>query len=167
MTQADPAIPPQIGFKELVVLGAMLMALNALAIDSMLPALPAIGEALNVADANQRQWVVTAYLLGFGLSQIVYGPLSDRYGRRPVLFVGVGLYVAFSLMAALAWSFETLMAARVLQGEGLLTDQSHDVIIGTGAEKEIRRIEVTFPSGKVATIDAPAAGSLLKVEEPA
>jgi DHA1 family bicyclomycin/chloramphenicol resistance-like MFS transporter len=118
MTQADPAIPPQIGFKELVVLVAMLMALNALAIDSMLPALPAIGEALNVADANQRQWVVTAYLLGFGLSQIVYGPLSDRYGRRPVLFVGVGLYVAFSLMAALAWSFETLMAARVLQGVG-------------------------------------------------
>jgi hypothetical protein len=56
--------------------------------------------------------------------------------------------------------------ARVLQGEGLLTDQSHDVIVGTGAEKEIRRVEVTFPSGKVATVDAPAAGALLKVEEP-
>ena len=120
MTQPASVSSPRtsIGFKELVVLVAMLMALNALAIDSMLPALPAIGEALGVGDANQRQWVVTAYLLGFGLSQIVYGPLSDRYGRRPVLFVGVGLYVGFSLLAAFAWSFEALLAARVLQGIG-------------------------------------------------
>ena len=118
MTQAAPATAVKIGFKELVALVAMLMALNALAIDSMLPALPAIGEALNIADANQRQWVVTAYLLGFGVTQIIYGPLSDRFGRRPVLFVGVAIYVVFSLASAFAWSFESLMAARVMQGVG-------------------------------------------------
>lgn len=118
MTQAAPATAVKIGFKELVALVAMLMALNALAIDSMLPALPAIGAALNVADANRRQWVVTAYLLGFGVTQIIYGPLSDRFGRRPVLFVGVAIYVVFSLASAFAWSFESLMAARVMQGVG-------------------------------------------------
>lgn len=57
--------------------------------------------------------------------------------------------------------------ARVTQGEGLLTDQSHDVVVGIGAESDIRRVEVTFPSGKTATIDRPTAGALLKVEEPA
>ena len=68
----------------------MMMALNALAINSMLPALPTIGDALGVVDENSRQWVVTAYLLGFGVAQIIYGPLADRYGRKPILLVGVG-----------------------------------------------------------------------------
>ncbi len=73
----------RLGFKQFVALIAALMAVNALAIDSMLPALPAIGHALGVEDENRRQWIVTAYLLGFGGAQIVYGPLSDRLGRRP------------------------------------------------------------------------------------
>jgi DHA1 family bicyclomycin/chloramphenicol resistance-like MFS transporter len=76
---------------------ALMMALNALAIDSMLPALPAMGEALGVASENSRQWIVTAYLLGFGVAQIVYGPLADRFGRKPILMIGVGVYVAFSV----------------------------------------------------------------------
>ena len=118
MTEAVAAPRSVIGFKELVALVAMLMALNALAIDSMLPALPAIGDALGFADANDRQWVITAYLLGFGFAQIIYGPLSDRYGRRPVLFLGIGIYVAFSLLAGLAWNTESLLAARALQGVG-------------------------------------------------
>ena len=79
------------GFPEFVALIAMMMALNALAIDAMLPALPAIGEALGVVSENSRQWVITAYLLGFGVTQIIYGPLADRYGRKPVLMVGLAL----------------------------------------------------------------------------
>ncbi|MBX9616692.1 MAG: MFS transporter, partial [Caulobacteraceae bacterium] len=62
------------GFPEFVCMIALMMALNALAIDSMLPALPDIGTALGVAEENSRQWVITAYLLGFGAMQIVYGP---------------------------------------------------------------------------------------------
>src|SRR5690606_5803814 len=112
------ARPKGPGFPEFVCLIAMLMALNALAIDAMLPALPMIGEALGVARENDRQWIVTAYLLGFGIAQIVYGPLADRYGRKPVLMAGVGLYVLFSLLAALAPSFELLVAARVGTGLG-------------------------------------------------
>jgi DHA1 family bicyclomycin/chloramphenicol resistance-like MFS transporter len=106
------------GFPEFVCLIAFLMALNALAIDSMLPALPMIGEALDVVRENDRQWIVTAYLLGFGLAQVVYGPLADRYGRKPVLMVGVGLYTLFGALAAFAPTFETLILARVGAGIG-------------------------------------------------
>jgi DHA1 family bicyclomycin/chloramphenicol resistance-like MFS transporter len=106
------------GFPEFVCMIALMMALNALAIDSMLPALPAMGEALGVASENSRQWIVTAYLLGFGVAQIVYGPLADRFGRKPILMIGVGIYVAFSVVAMLAPSFETLIIARIGQGLG-------------------------------------------------
>nr|WP_253189220.1 multidrug effflux MFS transporter [Brevundimonas sp. LM2] len=97
---------------------ALMMAINALAIDIMLPALPEIGDALGVANANSRQWVITAYLLGFGAMQIVYGPLADRYGRKPIILIGVGVYIAFSLVAMLAPTFETLILARIGQGMG-------------------------------------------------
>jgi DHA1 family bicyclomycin/chloramphenicol resistance-like MFS transporter len=117
---AEPA-PPAFkgpGFPEFVALIAMMMALNALAIDMMLPALPAIGDALGVVTENSRQWVITAYLLGFGGAQLIYGPLADRYGRKPVLMAGLSLYVLFSVLAVFAPSFELLIAARVGMGLG-------------------------------------------------
>ncbi len=113
-----PKAQPGPGFAEFVCLIALMMALNALAIDSMLPALPAIGEALGVARDNDRQWIVTAYLLGFGVAQLAYGPLADRYGRKPVLMGALALYVGFSVLAAFAPSYETLIAARVGTGIG-------------------------------------------------
>jgi len=115
---ASSAPKTELGFVEFVCLIALMMALNALAIDSMLPALPHIGADLDVANENSRQWVVTAYLLGFGGAQLIYGPLADRFGRKRVLLIGVGLYVLFSLLATLAPTFETLIMARVGQGLG-------------------------------------------------
>ncbi len=114
------AVPPHpgLGFKAFVFTIAVLMALNALAIDAMLPALPQIGSELGVLADNDRQWVVTAYLLGFGGAQIVYGPLADRFGRKPLLLIGLVIYTVFGLLAALAPTFETLLAARVVQGIG-------------------------------------------------
>jgi DHA1 family bicyclomycin/chloramphenicol resistance-like MFS transporter len=108
-------------FIEFVCMIAALMALGALAIDSMLPNLPAIGSALGVMEENRRQLIITCYLLGFGAAQIIYGSLADRFGRRPVLLGGLALYVIFSLTAALSRSFELLLAARVLQGIGAAT----------------------------------------------
>ncbi|HEY0413666.1 MAG TPA: multidrug effflux MFS transporter [Allosphingosinicella sp.] len=104
------------GMTEFVALMAALMASNALAIDAMLPALPAIGDSLGVADENRRQLVITFYLLGFGGAQLVWGPLSDRFGRKPLLVAGLALYGALGLVAGLAGSFVLLLAARVLQG---------------------------------------------------
>ncbi|MDP3407381.1 multidrug effflux MFS transporter [Bosea sp. (in: a-proteobacteria)] len=120
MTDASNPAGPRHGmrFRSFVTLMAALMAANALAIDSMLPALPQMAEALGLVEANERQWIITSYLLGFGGAQIVYGTLSDRYGRRPVLLFGLTVYVAASVAAAFAGSFEAMMAARVLQGVG-------------------------------------------------
>lgn len=115
---ATPVPHAGLGFHAFVAMIALMMALNALAIDAMLPALPAIGAALNVPVENDRQWVLTAYLIGFGAAQLVYGNLSDRYGRRPILLIGLSLYVLLSLVAAMAWSFPLLIAARALQGLG-------------------------------------------------
>ena len=104
------------GKTEFVVLIAALMAANALAIDAMLPALPAIGEALGVVEDNRRQLVITAYLLGFGASQIFYGPVSDRFGRKMLLVSCMGLYALFGALAGLAGSMDVLLAARFMQG---------------------------------------------------
>jgi DHA1 family bicyclomycin/chloramphenicol resistance-like MFS transporter len=104
------------GFREFVALMAALMASNAMAIDSMLPALPAIGDSLGVGEENRRQLVITFYLLGFGAAQIGYGPLSDRFGRKGLLVGGLVLYAVFATLAGLAWSFPLLLAARAMQG---------------------------------------------------
>lgn len=105
-------------FAEFVAFIAACMALNALAIDVMLPALPAVTAAFGLDDANHAQAVVAVYLVGMGVSQLFYGPLSDRYGRRPVLIAGLGLFAAAGLLSAMSTSFGTLLVARVAQGLG-------------------------------------------------
>jgi DHA1 family bicyclomycin/chloramphenicol resistance-like MFS transporter len=101
---------------EFVVFVAAVMAVNALGTDLMLPALPAIGRDLGIATANGRQWIVTAYILGFGLGQLIYGPLADRFGRRPVLLVTLAGFIGASVFAAGSATFGALLGARVLQG---------------------------------------------------
>lgn len=103
---------------EFIALIAALMSLNALAIDIMLPALPHMAEALNVTNENDRQLVVSAYLLGFGFTQIIYGPLSDRFGRRPPLMVGLAIYIIAAIAAIFSPNFITLLALRLAQGMG-------------------------------------------------
>lgn len=114
---SDPGVSdPGLSFRAFVALIAAIMACNALGTDSMLPALPAIGRALHVAHANDRQWIIALYMLGFGVAQLVYGPLADHLGRRRILVVSMSLFAAMSLLAALAGSFAGLLAARLLQG---------------------------------------------------
>ncbi len=108
-----------LGFVEFVSLVAALMALTALGIDSMLPALPAIGASLHIATENQRQFVISSFLLGFGLAQLVHGPLADRYGRKPVLGGALALYAVANVIAATSASFPLLLAARFLGGVGI------------------------------------------------
>ena len=104
------------GFREFVLIVASIMALNPLAMDMMLPALPNIGAAFGISHANQVQAVLSVFITGFGLGQLFMGPLTDRYGRRKVLLAGIVTYCIASLLASFATSFETLLMARVLQG---------------------------------------------------
>jgi DHA1 family bicyclomycin/chloramphenicol resistance-like MFS transporter len=105
-----------LSFPEFVAMMAATMAMYALAIDAMLPALPAIGRSFQVTNDNQLQWVIALFVIGGGLGQLFYGPLSDWLGRRPVLLLGLALYVLLAALAAQADSLPHLLALRMAQG---------------------------------------------------
>jgi DHA1 family bicyclomycin/chloramphenicol resistance-like MFS transporter len=152
------------GFKQFVALIASLMALNALAIDSMLPALPQIGAALQVGTDNERQWVITAYLLGLGSAQLVYGILADRFGRKPLLLLGVAAYACFSVFAAFSTSMEMMIVARILQGAGAAAAQVLCISIVrdcySGAQMA-RVMSLTFIVFLAAPVVAPSIGQAI------
>ncbi|SCZ60724.1 MFS transporter, DHA1 family, bicyclomycin/chloramphenicol resistance protein [Epibacterium ulvae] len=99
-----------------LVLG-LLTCLGPLAIDMYLPALPTIAQDLNT-EIGTVQLTLTAYFLGFGLAQLIYGPIADQFGRKLPLFIGVAIFAAGSVLAAFAPSIEILIAARLLQALG-------------------------------------------------
>ncbi|MCB1335326.1 MAG: multidrug effflux MFS transporter [Roseivivax sp.] len=103
---------------EFVALIAMMFATIAFSVDAMLPALPEIGATLSPDAVNRAQLVVTSFILGMGLGTFVTGPLSDSFGRKPVVLAGAALYIAGALTAALAQKMEILLAARLVQGLG-------------------------------------------------
>lgn len=103
---------------EFIVLIAGLMALNALAIDVMLPALPYMGEALGISHENERQFVVGVYMFGFGIAQLAFGPLTDRFGRRAPLLIGLLIYLVCAFAATFAPNFTVLLIMRFIQGLG-------------------------------------------------
>lgn len=114
---AQPGVFP-IPRWEFIALAAALMAVNALAVDIMLPALQQIGASLNVESENHRQYVITAYFAGLALALLAYGPASDRFGRRKPLLFGLSIYIIAAFAAAFAPSFETLLLLRFVQGIG-------------------------------------------------
>jgi DHA1 family bicyclomycin/chloramphenicol resistance-like MFS transporter len=158
-----PSRPP-LSYAEFVALTAATMSLHALAIDSMLPALPVIGREFAVADQNRLQWIVTAFVMGAGAGQLIYGPLSDRFGRRPVLLVGLVLYVALSLIASLAPRLELLLAARVLQGLAVAASSvvSRSIVRDRYAGPTMARVmSIVFLVFLIVPILAPSVGQLL------
>lgn len=103
---------------EFIVLIAMLFATVAFSVDSMLPALPQIGAELSPDQPNRAQLIVASFVFGLGIGTLFAGPLSDSYGRKTVILSGGVLYIAGALLAMLAPSLDTILAARVLQGLG-------------------------------------------------
>jgi DHA1 family bicyclomycin/chloramphenicol resistance-like MFS transporter len=152
------------GPRETVGLLAGLMALNAFAIDAMIPALPDIGAELGVATENRRQLVVMAYFLGFGVGQIIWGPLADRFGRKPILATGVALYAAFALLCGIAGSFELLIAGRVAMGASaavtrvLVTAMVRDLFEG---EEMARIMSLVFMVFMLVPMLAPNIGQAI------
>src|ERR1700761_4840162 len=105
-----------LSFPEFVMMMAASMSLYAMAIDTMLPSLPSMGRDFAVTDDNQLQFIITLFMTGGGLGQVLYGPLADRFGRRPVILSGMGLYIVMAVLASLAPSLEILLATRLAQG---------------------------------------------------
>lgn len=158
-----------LGFGEFVALMAALMAVNALGIDMMLPALGSIGHELGVSVENHQQLVVVAYIACFGVGQLFWGPLADRYGRRAPLIGAMIVYAAMSFIAAHAASFELLLGARALQG---LTSASTRVlsisIIRDSYEgrRMAKVISLSFMVFLAVPIIAPTLGQLVLLVAP-
>ena len=118
-------LPPSFG---LALLLTTLVALEPLSTDLYLPALPGM-TAEFATDVARVQLTLSVFLIGFAVAQLFYGPLSDRFGRRPVLLAGLALFMLGSIASMLAPSIEWLVAARLLQGFGAC---SGAVAIGFG-----------------------------------
>ncbi|WP_420586962.1 multidrug effflux MFS transporter [Ruegeria sp.] len=103
---------------EFVALVAMMFATIAFSIDSMLPALPEIGAQLSPDDVNRAQLILTSFVLGMGIGTFFVGPLSDAFGRKPVIYVGSALYIGAAAVAWASSSLELLLMARIAQGVG-------------------------------------------------
>src|SRR3954453_20560117 len=143
MNRIDGDAPAaRLPYAEFVALTALLMALNAMAIDVLLPSLQQMGAALSVAGENARQLPLTAYIATFGISQLFYGTISDRFGRRPVLIFGLVLYTVACIAASTSTTFGFLLAMRALQG------------IGAGATRviSIAVVRDTFHGRKMASV---------------
>ena len=150
------------GDREMVFMMAMVMALNALAIDSMLPALPAIAEGLGVAVANDRQYVISTYLFGIGAGSLLYGPLSDRFGRKGVLVPALFAYVAFSIGCGLATSFPMLLALRF--GHGVISAALGVIVVAVirdlfSGDAMAKRLSMIFLVFMIVPAIAPTMGA--------
>jgi DHA1 family bicyclomycin/chloramphenicol resistance-like MFS transporter len=147
-----------------VALTAMLMALNALAIDIMLPALPQMGADFAVREENDRQLIIIAYMIGFGVSQLFYGPLTDRFGRRHVLFISLACYAIASILCIYAPTFDLLIAARAFMGASaggsrvIAVSAARDLYVGREMAKVMSLVMMVFMS---APIIAPYLGQLI------
>lgn len=158
-----------IPFGEFVALAAALMALTALGIDSMLPALPAIADSLGVTNANDRQFVITSFLVGFAVAQLAHGPLADRYGRRPVLGFALLFGIVANMVAALADSFTLLLVARFAAGMAIAgarvitVAMVRDCFAGRAMARVMSLVFVVFMAAPVL---APAFGQIVLLFAP-
>jgi DHA1 family bicyclomycin/chloramphenicol resistance-like MFS transporter len=145
-----------------IVLG-LLSVVGPLAIDMYLPALPAIGADLGAPDARIQQSLM-AFMAAFAIGQLIYGPVSDMFGRKPPLYFGLGLFVLASIGCAFAPSAEVLIGFRFLQGLGACASMSlpraivRDNYTGAPAAQLMSLIMLVF---SVSPILAPLAGSLV------
>lgn len=119
MSQAAAARPTSPRLPEFIALFALLTSLTALTIDAVLPAMPAIGQAFDVADPRTTQLVISMMILGMVFGEILFGPLSDAFGRKKAILLGLAIYGLGTLVAMNAESMTQLLISRVIQGIGV------------------------------------------------
>jgi DHA1 family bicyclomycin/chloramphenicol resistance-like MFS transporter len=150
--------------REFVGLMAMCMGMAAISIDLMLPAFSDMRADFGLApDSTAVSWVLTAFFLGLAAGQLVYGPLSDRFGRKPLLYVGLGVYVVSGTAAALMPSLTGLVVCRVLWGLGAAAPRSLALAMvrdAYGGERMARTMSMVMAIFMLVPVFAPGLGAL-------
>ena len=156
---------PRLGEREFIALMAALTASTALGVDVMLPALGEIRAAFGLApDSTTLSWTVTLYLLGLGCAQLLFGPLADRFGRKPVLYGGLALYALGAAGAALAPSLEFLLVSRFVWGIGAASPRAMALAISRDSytgDRMARTLTLIMAVFLIAPILGPGIGELL------
>jgi DHA1 family bicyclomycin/chloramphenicol resistance-like MFS transporter len=109
----------QTGNVEFICLMAVLMSLVALAIDAVLPALTQIGESLGVESANSTQLIISVFFIGMSFGQMIYGPISDSFGRKKALYLGMLIFLLGSVVSLVSTTFTSMLIGRAFQGFGI------------------------------------------------
>jgi len=149
---------------EFIALMASLMSIVALSIDALLPALPEIGEALGVVNPSDNQLLITMIFLGLGFGQLIFGPLSDSFGRKPIVYIGFLVFVIATIICVTTNSFEMMIIGRVLQGIGLSSPRTLSIAIirdsysGNYMAKILSIVVMVFI---IVPVIAPALGQFL------
>jgi DHA1 family bicyclomycin/chloramphenicol resistance-like MFS transporter len=154
----------QISKLEFIALMAFLMSIVALSIDALLPALDHIGLSIGIQDPRDNQLLVTMIFLGLGFGQLIFGPLSDSFGRKPIIYIGFTLFVLASILCVNAQSIEVMVIGRILQGIGLSAPRTisiamvRDSFSGNYMAKIMSFIVVIFI---LVPVIAPAIGKII------
>ncbi|EJF94975.1 multidrug effflux MFS transporter [Bartonella tamiae] len=162
------SVKARLGYIEFVIMIAVLMATNAIAIDIMLPAMGEIKRSLNVTGVNDHHYIIFCYLVGFGFSQVFLGPISDRFGRRIPIIISLILYSIASAACAFAPSFAGLLVLRAIQGVGaaatrvLTVSIVRDIYDGRKMAEVMSIVMMVF---MIVPIIAPATGQAIMIFE--
>ena len=157
--------PKSLGERELIVLMAALMSLQAFGIDAMLPALGEIGAELG-APGNDRQLVISSYFLGAGVGALFPGALADRFGRRPILFISLAVYISLSAACMFVPDFQSLLVMRFTQGmctAGLSVLPAAVVRDQVGGDRMARLMSLIMMTFLVVPLIAPAVGQVIMI----
>ena len=149
---------------EFIALMASLMSLVALSIDALLPALEQIGISIGIQESQNNQLLITMIFLGLGIGQLLFGPISDSFGRKPMIYLGFILFIFASIICVMASSLEIMILGRILQGIGLSAPRTisiamvRDTFSGDYMARIMSFIVVVFI---LVPIVAPAIGKIM------
>ena len=150
--------------KEFIFLVALLTALVAMSIDTMLPAIGTMASEFGVSDPNKRQFIITAFFAGMTIGTLLSGPISDSTGRKPAIFAGLLIYLAGSVLCLFSTSFEMLLAGRALQGVGASSPRIVSMAMvrdGQGGAAMARIMSFVMSVFMLVPILAPSIGQLV------
>lgn len=151
-------------FVEFIILVSLMFSLIAFGTDSMLPALPEIAAELQLADVNKAQLVVTSFILGTGLGQLFFGPLSDATGRKPAIALGIAVFIGGCVICYLVQSIEWMLIGRFIQGLGIAGPRTVTIALVRDIYKGRRMAQVmSFSFGVFVLVPAiaPSLGQLI------